>query len=232
MIVARIEAWEQAHQKMEEALTLYEDFHFLAEELYGLFTPVGPDGAPRSRTAVHGDLEALLALLEEIPGAKVQELRTRLAQQQERLLSFWEDWEGRLVHLREAIPQQEILQALLLEYFLGRRKQSRATQAALTKAQAFLETHLGEHAVLLREQVASLLAGLVRSSALVETANSWLRPYLNTRKGVSQGFLDLVRLYRNTRTYRRGKRKGHSPFELLGLSLSEDWLSLGGLPRT
>ena len=95
-----------------------------------------------------------------------------------------------------------------------------------------METHLGDQAACLREQVASLLDGLVRSSALVENANSWLRPYLNTRKGSSQAFLDLVRLYRNTRTYRRGKRKGHSPFELLGLSLPEDWLSLVGLPRT
>ncbi len=181
---------------------------------------------------MQGDLEALLVLLEEIPGAKVQELRTRLAKQQEHLLGFWEDWEDGLAHLRELLPHEEILQALLLEYFLGRRKQTQATQAALTKAKAFLETHLGEHAPLLREQVAWILDGLVRSSALVETANSWLRPYLSTRKGASQGFLDLIRLYRNTRTYRRGKRKGHSPFELLGLSLSEDWLSLVGLPRT
>ncbi len=232
VIVARIEAWETAHQKMEEAISLYEDVHFLAEELYGLVTPVGPDGVPRSRAAVQGDLEALLVLLEEIPGAKVQELRTRLAKQQEHLLGFWEDWEDGLAHLRELLPHEEILQALLLEYFLGRRKQTQATQAALTKAKAFLETHLGEHAPLLREQVAWILDGLVRSSALVETANSWLRPYLSTRKGASQGFLDLIRLYRNTRTYRRGKRKGHSPFELLGLSLSEDWLSLVGLPRT
>lgn len=232
VIVARIEAWETAHQKMEQALSLYEDFHVLAGELYGLFTPVGPDGVPRSRTAVQGDLEALLSLLEEIPCPKVQELRTHLAQQQERLLSFWEDWEGRLAHLREAIPQEEILQALLLEYFLRRRTPTRATQAVLTQANVFVETHLGQQAAPLREQVASLLDGLVRSSALVETANSWLRPYLDTRKGASQGFLDLVRLYRNTRTYRRGKRKGHSPFELLGLSLPEDWLALVGLPRT
>jgi len=181
---------------------------------------------------VQEELEALLSLLEEIPSAKVQDLRKRLARQQKGLLVFWEDWERRLAELREAIPQEELLQALLLEYFLSRRKKpSGATQAALEKAQSFVETHLGQQAVPLREQVASLLDGLVRSSALVETANSWLRPYLNTRKGVSQEFLDLVRLYRNARTSQRGKRKGHPPYELLGLSLPEDWLSLVGLPR-
>jgi hypothetical protein len=232
VIAARIEAWETAPQKMEQAMSLYEDVQFLASELYGLFTPVGPDGVPRSRTAVQGDLDALLALLSEIPHAKVQDLRKRLATQQESLLGFWEDWERRLAELREILPHEEVLQALLLEYFLGRRKPSQAMQGALKKAKAFVETHLGEQAVLLREEGASLLDPLVRSSALVETANSWLRPYLNTRKGVSQGFLDLIRMYRNTRTSRRGKRKDHSPFDLLGVALPKDWLSLVGLPQS
>ena len=232
VIVSRIEAWEKAPQKMEEAISRYEDFHYLAGELSGLFTPVSPEGVPRSLAFVQGEVQALLSLLEEIPSAKVQELRKRLARQQKGLLVFWEDWEHRLAALREIIPPEEELQALLLEYFLGRKKSSPATQKALEKTKAFVETHLGDQAACLRAQVASLLDGLVRSSALVENANSWLRPYLNTRKGSSQAFLDLVRLYRNTRTYRRGKRKGHSPFELLGLSLPEDWLSLVGLART
>ena len=137
-----------------------------------------------------------------------------------------------MTQLREIIPQEEILHALLLDYFLGKRKPTQATQNAREETNAFLETHLGEEAPYLREQVASTLDGLVRSSSLVETANSWFRPYLDTRKGASQPFLDLIRLYRNTRTYRRGKRKGHSPFELLGVSRTEDWLSLVGLPRS
>ena len=233
VIVSRIEAWEQAHRRMEEAIARSEDFPYLAGELSGLFTPVSPEGAPRSLPAVQGDLEALLSLLEEIPGDKVQQVRKHLAKQQKGLLVFWEDWERRLAELREALPQEEILQALLLEYFLSRRKKpSRATQKALEKTKVFVETHLGEQVALLRAQVASSLDGLVRSSALVENANSWLRPYLNARKGVLQPFLDLVRLYHHARPYRRGKRKGHSPYELLGLSLPEDWLSLVGLPRT
>lgn len=232
VITSRIDAWEEAHQKAEEAILLYDDFHYLSEELYSLFSPIDPTGAPRSLTAVQEDLDALLSLLEEIPGTKVQEIRTRIARQQKGLLVFWEDWEQRLAQLREIIPTKEILHALLLDYFLGKRKPTQAIEKAREKANAFLETHLGEQAPLLREQVASTLDGLVRSSSLVETANSWLRPYLNTRKGVSQSFLDLVRLYRNTRTYRRGKRKGHSPFELLGVSLPEDWLELVGLARS
>ncbi|HID10865.1 MAG TPA: hypothetical protein EYP17_06145 [Candidatus Latescibacteria bacterium] len=55
VIVSRIEAWEQAPQKMEEAISRSEDFHSLAGELSGLFPPVSPQGAPRSLTAVQGD---------------------------------------------------------------------------------------------------------------------------------------------------------------------------------
>ena len=177
VIVSRIEDWEQAHREMEEAIARYEDFHYLAGELSGLFTPVSPQGAPRSLPAVQGDLEALLSLLEELPSAKVQALRNRLTTQQEGLLGFWEDWERRLAQLREAIPQEALLQALLLEYFLRRRKKpSPAMQTALEKAKAFLEPPLSEQASPLRAQVALLLDGLIRSSALVEHANSWLRP--------------------------------------------------------
>jgi hypothetical protein len=44
---------------------------------------------------------------------------------------------------------------------------------------------------------------------------------------VSQGLLDLKRLYWNCRVFRDGKRKGKSPDDLLGLKLpSSDWLQL------
>ena len=231
VITSRIKAWEQAHQKAKKTIWLYEDFYYLSEELYSLFSPIGPQGAPRSLTAVQQDLEALLSLLEQIPHPKVQELRKRLTNQQKGLLVFWEEWERCLSTLQKTIPQPEILQALLLDYFLRKRKPTQTTQHALEKTNAFIEEKIGEQATLRREQVASTLDDLIRSSALVETANSWLRPYLNIRKGSSQPFLDLIRLYRNTRTYRRGKRKEHSPFELLGISLPEDWLELVGLPR-
>src|SRR5262249_55329731 len=44
---------------------------------------------------------------------------------------------------------------------------------------------------------------------------------------VSQGLLDLKRLYWNCRVFREGKRKGKSPYDLLGLHLPiSDWWQL------
>jgi hypothetical protein len=44
---------------------------------------------------------------------------------------------------------------------------------------------------------------------------------------VSQGRLDLKRLYWNCRVFREGKRNGKRPYELLGLQLpTSDWWQL------
>jgi hypothetical protein len=44
---------------------------------------------------------------------------------------------------------------------------------------------------------------------------------------VSQGLLDLKRLYWNCRVFREGKRTGKRPYELLGLHLpSSNWWQL------
>jgi hypothetical protein len=233
VIQARIEAWEQAHQTTQEALGLYDDFHYLAEEFYGLFLPVGAEGTPRSLEALTQDLDALRSLLSTLPGEKGQELAIRLGDSQARLFAFFEDWQGRLEELSRAIPPDALRHVLLGEYFLARRKPTPATQSALRHATAQVEHLAGEQALPLRKLVAQHLDSLVRTSSLVETTNSWLRPYLFLRKGTSQGFLDLVGLYHNSRPYRRGKRQGHSPFELVGLELEDDdWLSRIGLPRS
>src|SRR5262244_77293 len=47
------------------------------------------------------------------------------------------------------------------------------------------------------------------------------------QRHMSQGLLDLKRLYWNCRVFREGKRKGKSPYDLLGLHLpSSNWWQL------
>lgn len=68
----------------------------------------------------------------------------------------------------------------------------------------------------LKETVFQKLDTIVQSSALVETINSLLRPYMNSaRNQLSQEQLNLIRFYLNHRVYKRGKRKGKSPIEIL-----------------
>lgn len=74
------------------------------------------------------------------------------------------------------------------------------------------------------EQVTAILQGAVRASSAVECVNSVMRMHQGRHRYVSQGMLDLKRLYWNCRTFHEGKRKRHCPYDLLGLTLpTYDW---------
>jgi hypothetical protein len=76
-------------------------------------------------------------------------------------------------------------------------------------------------------RVDELLRYAVRASSAVECVNSVVRMQQGRHRHVSQGLLDLKRLYWNCRVFREGKRKGKSPYALLGLHLpSSDWWQL------
>jgi hypothetical protein len=76
-------------------------------------------------------------------------------------------------------------------------------------------------------KVDELLRQAVRASSAVEGVNSVVRMHQGRHRHVSQGMLDLKRLYWNCRAFEAGKRKGRSPYELLGLKLpTSDWWQL------
>jgi len=67
--------------------------------------------------------------------------------------------------------------------------------------------------------VAAVLRGTVRASSAVECMNSVLRMHQGRHRTMTQGMLDLKRLYWNCRAFRGGQRKGKCPYEHLGLKL-------------
>src|SRR5919197_1208247 len=76
-------------------------------------------------------------------------------------------------------------------------------------------------------RVDELLRHAVRASSAVECVNSVVRMHQGRHRHVSQGLLDLKRLYWNCRVFREGKRKGKSPYDLLGLHLPRsNWWQL------
>ncbi len=61
----------------------------------------------------------------------------------------------------------------------------------------------------------------------VECFNSILRPIQQVKKQVTQEFLWLKALHHNMKNFRQGKRKGFSPFQLLGIDFgTQDWIEL------
>ena len=70
--------------------------------------------------------------------------------------------------------------------------------------------------------VARVLRQTVRASSAVECMNGVLRMHQSRHKTVTQGLLDLKRLYWNCRAFREGKRRRRSPYQLLGVKLPRD----------
>ena len=80
-------------------------------------------------------------------------------------------------------------------------------------------------------RVDALLRHAVRASSAVECVNSVVRMHQGRHRHVSQGLLDLKRLYWNCRGFREGKRKGKSAYALLGWHLpSSNWWQLLQMP--
>jgi hypothetical protein len=67
-----------------------------------------------------------------------------------------------------------------------------------------------------------------QASSPVETANSFLRPFINqSRDQIQQHTLNLLLFYYNHRILKRGKNKGFSPWQILtGEKKTEGWLPL------
>jgi hypothetical protein len=68
-------------------------------------------------------------------------------------------------------------------------------------------------------RVRAVLRGVWRASSLVECVNSVVRMQQARHRKMTQGLLDLKRLYWNLRRFRLGRRKDQTPYSLLGLVL-------------
>lgn len=80
-------------------------------------------------------------------------------------------------------------------------------------------------------RVRQVLRDAWRASSLVECINSVVRMQQARHRKMTQGLLDLKRLYWNLRRFRTGRRRGKAPYELLGVRLPErSWWELLKMP--
>lgn len=81
--------------------------------------------------------------------------------------------------------------------------------------------------------VAAVLSGVCRASSAVECLNSVLRKQQSQHRRMTQGMLDLKRLFWNCQPSGTGRRRGSSPYQRLGLGLptSDFWRLLQTTPE-
>ena len=186
-------AWKQARSALE------------------IFTP---EGRLNDRTRAEAIIAAALPHFGGAAWAKTRRLLLRRES-----FTFLDQVQKRLAGLG---LDPDVLSALLdLE---GLRRQP-WRQSATTRAWALVRTvQLTKACPDWRDKaglVRAVLRGAWRASSLVECVNSVTRMQQARHRVMTQGLLDLKRLYWNLRRFRTGRRKDQTPYGLLGLKLPD-----------
>jgi hypothetical protein len=147
--------------------------------------------------------------------------KTRAALTRPQLWTYLDRAHARLAAL--PVPA-ELRQAALRVEGVRRRpevlagEKAAAARALVLVASVVLNVAGAEGAAALAA-VREVLADVWRASSSVEGINSVLRMQQSRHRRLTQGLLDLKRLYWNAHEFRTGKRKGQSPYSGLGVLL-------------
>jgi hypothetical protein len=207
-----------AWNKVEAAFAEHERSETGWKMAHGALSVFGPEGQLNDRAGAEQQIALALPLLSGREWSKVRNfLQTRES------LTFLDRLHR---ELGQAVPDHRLREELVRLWWLRRQRPRTNTVGGMGSAAhvASLVQALVCHkmAANWRESyaaVARVLRLTVRASSAVECMNSVLRMHQSRHRTVSQGLLDLKRLYWNCREFREGKRRRHSPYELLGLKL-------------
>jgi len=214
-------AWEQAEAAYAAADRQEQGWHRIVAALEWF----RPDGCLNERQWAEGEIVAASRDLTHAAWDKVK--RTL---DDPRTLSFLDEVAGRLA---TAVPDAELRTAVVERW---RLRHGRGERTALRAVQEAVQTEVcrkmsGEWRAAY-DGVRAVLGRAVRASSAVECVNSVLRMQQARQRNVSQGMLDLKRLWWNTRRFGSGKRKRKSPYELLGVvGVSDFWSVLNANPE-
>jgi hypothetical protein len=202
--------WRQAEQLWDQAAAA-ETAWKQAKSAFEFFTP---EGRLNDRAQAKAVIAAAVPHLSSAVWAKTKRLLLRRES-----FTFLDQVHERLAGLG---LDADVLSALLdLE---GLRRQP-WRQSAATRIWALVRTvQLTKACPNWRdeaERVRAVLRGVWRASSLVECVNSVARMQQARHRKMTQGLLDLKRLYWNLRRFRTGRRKGQTPYGLLGLNVPD-----------
>lgn len=219
----RLEEYEEAVRQAEKSMRRYDDYVYLWEEFIKAFDPFNYDGTMRTRSVVEGEVDTILALMEnEFDDPKLHIVIKRF---REAVLAYWvyfERLETIIEQLSKNIPQD-----VLRELCLAWQAEKKSRGAKNYKHKKALERKTEEHRFLaacgnmedfdsLVQTVFDFLESNVRSSSPIESINSLIRDYLNNSRGqITQEMLNMIAYYINHKVASRGPYKGTSAWERL-----------------
>jgi hypothetical protein len=205
-----------AWKKAEKAMEAWEKTSRVWQQAKDALPPITPTGELNTRAKA----EAVLAqTLSQLPDADFAKCKRAL--QRSEMFNYLDRMHDRLAQLTypqevvEAAVQQETLRRRP-ELLKGDNRSAAALRGVLLMCTVILSKaeQVGREAV---EAVRNILRRAYRASSLVECINSVLRMHQAQHRKMTQGLLDLKRLYWNCHRFRTGRRRGHTPYQLLGL---------------
>jgi hypothetical protein len=219
---AAARAWQRAERALDAWSAAEKTWSEVGMALR-LFTP---EGALNTRARAEA---AVRAALPRLPGPGWAKVRRAL--QRPELLTFLDKAQEGLSAL--ALDGELLAAAVRVE---GLRQQPQAVRGEGARASALRGVLLAAGMVLCLSgaagskaaaSVRGVLRGVWRASSLVECLNSVARMQQGRHRKMTQGLLDLKRLYWNCRAFRTGHRRKKSPYELQGLCLpTREWWEL------
>jgi hypothetical protein len=210
---ALAQAWRRAEQAFDRWSAQEQAFERLRQGLR-LFTP---SGALNTRARAEGEVRAALQGQSGADWARARRLLGAEA------FTFLDRVQAQLA----ALPVDAVLrEAAVRVEGLRRRPAALAgetSQAGALRGQwlvaGLLLARSGEAGQRAQQQVRAVLDDAWRASSLLEGVNSVVRMQQRRHKRLTQGLLDLKRLYWNVHVFRAGKRKQTSPYGRLGIVL-------------
>lgn len=237
VIDKRLNRCFEADKKAEQAIDLYDDFHYLYQYLIHQLNTFDSSGRLRQHEQVKENMEAALHLMESLNHKTIQKKAVSIKKALPHLLVYFDDAAIALNNCQELTENDDALCALTLAWqwhkTVVKSKVTSRKHKAIEQEKFYLELAAlfiddTKKQAELKEEIYAELDQIIQASSMVECINSILRPYLNTSKNnITQAFLNTFMFYHNHRRYHAGKRKGKTPMEILtAKEQKEDWITL------
>jgi hypothetical protein len=219
-------AWDQAEQLLA-AVDRQETAWQRARAALAVFRP---DGTVNERAGAEAEIAAALT---ELQGPEWKKVRNFLKDR--RTVTFLDRLHRRL---EVAEPDPAWRRAWSHRWWLRHQAPRPQPPPPRAQVQALLDAKVRDGKLTAAEQasydrVAQVLQTTVRASSAVEGINSVLRMQQGRHRQMTQGLLDLKRLYWNCRALQTGKRRRRCPYDLLGVTLPSTafWTLLRSVPQ-
>jgi hypothetical protein len=210
----------KAWQKAERAMDAWQETERIWQQTKDALLLITPEGELNTRAKA----QAMLAqTLPQLPDSDFAKAKRSLRQAE--MLNYLDRVQEKLAKL--PVPE-EVKQAAVRREALRRRPQllqGETAQAAALRGVMLVcavilskSQNVGQQAV---EGVREIFRRAYRASSLVECINSVLRMQQAQHRKMSQGLLNLKRLYWNCHMFRTGHRRGTTPYQRLGVPWPE-----------